>query len=232
MTLYIDDRERSIFAKLVESKAKKINITVKHKRIEVGDYVIGDVCFEAKSVKDFLVSLMTGGRLWTQLDNMDRCFKDNFVVIYGSIEEALEIGGHIKAFDKMPKGSKNTILKNKFMGAIGRIRLDTDIQVIWTRNENEAAEQLITLAKMAPIDRDVIRPTIHKRIATDDVRASMLTRIKGVSEKKAKALLKQFGSIMEIGECKVTELCFIDGMGETVAKRIIDILNSEEKVKQ
>jgi len=232
MTLYIDDRERSIFAKLVESKAKKINITVKHKRIEVGDYVIGDVCFEAKSVKDFLVSLMTGGRLWTQLDNMDRCFENNFVVIYGPIEEALTVGGHIKAFDTMPAGSRNTILKNKFMGAIGRINLDTDIKVIWTRNENEAAEQLITLAKMAPIDRNVIRPTIHKRVTTDDIRVEMLTRIKGVSEKKAKALLKQFGSIMELGECKTKELCFIDGMGETVAKRLITILNSEEGVKQ
>ena len=36
---------------------------------------------------------------------------------------------------------------------------------------------------------------------------------------------------MEIGECSVYELQAIEGIGETLAKRIITTLNSEEKVK-
>ena len=102
--------------------------------------------------------------------------------------------------------------------------------MIWTRNENEAAERLITIAKMAPIKRTVIRPTIHKRISTNDVRVDLLATVKGISEKKAKDLLNQFGSIMEIGECTTNELCFIDGMGETVSKRLSKVLNSEKRV--
>ena len=229
MTLYIDDREKSVFCELIKKKAKKMNIKTKVIRIEVGDYVIGDVCFEAKSTADFMVSLFSK-RLWTQLDNMDRCFDLNFVVIYGSIEEACEIGTHMKGFEKMPSGSRDALLENKLRGAITRIELDTDIQVIWTRNENEAAERLITIAKMAPIKRTVIRPTIHKRISTNDVRVDLLATVKGISEKKEKDLLTQFGSIMEIGECTTNELCFIDGMGETVSKRLSKVLNSEKRV--
>lgn len=229
MTLYIDDREKSIFCELIKKKAKKMNIKTKVSRIEVGDYVIGDVCFEAKSTQDFMVSLFSK-RLWTQLDNMDRCFDVNFVIIYGSIEEACEIGNHMKGFDNIPPKSKDALLENKLRGAIGRIELDTDIQVIWTRNENEAAERLITIAKMAPIDRNIIKPTIHKRISTNDVRVDMLATVKGISEKKAKDLLNQFGSIMEVGECNINELCYIDGMGETVSKRLSKVLNSEKRV--
>jgi ribosomal protein S13 len=36
---------------------------------------------------------------------------------------------------------------------------------------------------------------------------------------------------MEIGECSAFELQAIEGIGETLAKRIISTLNSEEKVK-
>jgi ERCC4-type nuclease len=216
---------------LVEVKAKKKNISLVKKRLEVGDYIINDVCFEAKSSHDFMASIMNK-RIWTQLDNMDRCYPRNFVVIYGTIDEALKFTKYTQAFDKMPKGSKEQILGNKFKGAIGRIMLDTDVNVIWTRTEAEAAEQLITLAKMAPVERPAIRPSVPKRTATTDVRVDLLTIIKGVSEKKAKLLLKQFGSIMEIGEHKASDISKLDGMGDTVAHRILKILKSEGEIKQ
>lgn len=231
MTLFVDDRERSVFSRLIEVKAKKKNINLEKKRLEVGDYVISDVCFEAKSAHDFMASILNK-RIWTQLDNMDRCFTRNFLVIYGTIDEAIKFTKFTKAFDKMPRGSKEQILGNKFKGAIGRIMLDTDVNVIWTRTEAEAAEQLITLSKMATVERPAIKPSVPKRTATTDVRVDMLATIKGVSEKKAKLLLKQFGSIMEMGEHKASDFCKLDGMGDTVARRILKVLTSEGEVKQ
>ena len=81
MSLIIDSREKSILTDLVIEKAKSLNIQTTKQWIEVGDYVIGDVCFEAKSSLDFISSVITK-RLWTQLDNMDRCYKTNIVIIY------------------------------------------------------------------------------------------------------------------------------------------------------
>ena len=169
-------------------------------------------------------------RMWTQLDNMDRHYKTNVVIIHGSLEEA--IFNVIKnAPSKIPIGTRSILLNNKFLGALGRIVLDTDIKPFWVPTEEEAALIITGVSKIKPITRDVIEPQVFKRLTTGDLRVDLLSSIKGVSIKKSKELIKQFGSIMEIGECSVFELQALEGIGETLAKRIISTLNSEEKVK-
>tara|TARA_R100001129_G_scaffold75503_1_gene51593 strand:+ start:94 stop:783 length:690 start_codon:yes stop_codon:yes gene_type:complete len=227
--LIIDSREKSKLSKLVIQKAKAIQVPCEKRWIEIGDYVFDDVCFEAKSATDFLGSVMTK-RLWTQLDNMDRHYRTNVVIIYGSMEEAV-FNVIENAPSKMPMGTRSIMLNNKFLGALGRIVLDTDIKPFWVPTEEEAALIITGVSKIKPITRDVIQPQVFKRLTTDDLRLDLLSSIKGVSIKKAKELIKQFGSIMEIGECSAYELQAIEGIGETLAKRIITALNSEEKVK-
>ena len=227
--LVIDSRENSRLSKLVMQKAKAIRIPCEKRWIEIGDYVCDDVCFEAKSTTDFLGSVMSK-RLWTQLDNMDRHYKTNVVIIYGDMEEAIHnVITHSPS--KMPIGTRSIMLNNKFLGAVGRIVLDTDVKPFWVKTEEEAALIITAVSKMKPITRDTIAPQIFKRITTDDLRIDLLSSIKGVSIKKAKQLIKQYGSIMEIGECSAYELQAIEGIGETLATRIVSTLNSEGKVK-
>jgi ERCC4-type nuclease len=227
--LIIDSRENSKLSKLVMQKAKAIQVPCEKRWLEIGDYVYDDVCFEAKSTTDFLGSVMSK-RMWTQLDNMDRHYKTNIVIIYGSLEEA--IFNVVKnSPSKMPIGARSILLNNKFLGALGRIVLDTDVKPFWVPTEEEAALIITGVSKIKPITRDAIEPQIFKRLTTDDLRVDLLSSIKGVSIKKSKELIKQFGSIMEIGECSSYELQAIEGIGETLAKRIISTLNSEEKVK-
>tara|TARA_R110001583_G_scaffold65261_3_gene188642 strand:- start:333 stop:1022 length:690 start_codon:yes stop_codon:yes gene_type:complete len=227
--LIIDSRENSKLSKLVIQKAQALKIPNEKKWIEIGDYVYDDVCFEAKSAIDFLGSVMSK-RLWTQLDNMDRHYKTNVVIIHGDMQEAImNIIEHSPS--KMPIGSRSIMLHNKFLGAIGRITLDTDIKPFWLPTEEEAALVITAICKMKPIERSVIEPQIFKRLTTGDLRIDLLSSIKGVSVKKAKELIKAYGSIMEIGECSAFELQAIEGIGETLAKRIVSTLNSEEKVK-
>jgi len=227
--LVIDSRENSRLTDLVIDKARGLNIPHEKKWIEIGDYVYDDVCFEAKSTIDFLGSVLSK-RLWTQLDNMDRHYQTNIVIIYGSLEEAI-LNILANSRTKMPNASRRIMLNNKFLGALGRIILDTDIKPVWVNSEEEAALIITAVSKMKPITRDTIAPQVFKRITTDDLRLDILTSIKGVSIKKAKELIKEFGSIMEIGECSEYQLQVIDGIGETLAKRIFSTLNSEEKVK-
>ena len=229
--LIIDSRERqgSKLVHLVETKCKNLGIKTEKKWLEIGDYVYDDVCFEAKSSTDFLGSVMNK-RIWTQIDNMDRHYKTNIVIIYGSLDEAIyNVKRNTKS--KIQEPARTMMLNNKFLGAIGRITLDTDVKAFWVSSEEEAALIISAICKMKPIIRDVIRPEVFKRITTDDLRLDVLTSIKGVSYKKAKALIKEYGCIMEIGEQSVHELCHMDGIGEKTAKRILDTLNSEDKVK-
>ena len=225
----IDSRENSKLSKLVFQKAKALKIEHEVKWLEIGDYVFDDVCFEAKSATDFLGSVMSK-RLWTQLDNMDRHYSTNIVIIHGDMQEAiLNVIENSKS--KMSIASRSIILNNKFLGAIGRIVLDTDIKPFWVQTEEEASLIITAVCKMKPLTRETIAPQVFKRLTTDDLRVDLLSSIKGVSIKKSKELIKQFGSIMEIGECSSYELQAIEGIGETLAKRIISTLNSEERVK-
>tara|TARA_Y100001938_G_scaffold144790_1_gene220144 strand:+ start:10595 stop:11284 length:690 start_codon:yes stop_codon:yes gene_type:complete len=227
--LIIDSRENSRLSKLVMQQAKAIKVPCEKRWIEIGDYVFDNVCFEAKSTTDFLGSVMNK-RLWTQLDNMDRHYETNVVIIYGDMQEAIHnVIQHSPS--KMPIATRSIMLNNKFLGAIGRIVLDTDAKPFWVKSEEEAALIITAVSKMKPITRETIAPQIFKRITTDDLRIDLLSSIKGVSIKKAKQMISQFGSIMEIGECSAYELQAIEGIGETLAKRIISTLNSEEKVK-
>lgn len=227
--LIVDSRENSRLSKLVMQKAKALRIPCEKRWIEIGDYVYDDVCFEAKSTTDFLGSVMTK-RLWTQLDNMDRHYQTNVVILYGEMDEAIH-NVISNSPSKMPIGTRTIMLNNKFLGAIGRIVLDTDIKPFWVQTEEEAALIITAVSKMKPITRETIAPQVFKRLTTDDLRLDLLSSIKGVSIKKAKELIKLYGSIMEIGECSEYELQAIEGIGETLAKRIVSTLNSEEKVK-
>ena len=227
--LTIDSRENSKLSKLVVQKAKALRIEHETKWIEIGDYVYDDVCFEAKSATDFLGSVMSK-RLWTQLDNMDRHYLTNVVIIHGDMQEAIHnVITHSPS--KMSVGTRSIMLNNKFLGAIGRIVLDTDIKPFWVQTEEEASLIITAICKMKPLTRDTIAPQVFKRITTDDLRLDLLSSIKGVSIKKSKELVKAYGSIMEIGECSAFELQAIEGIGETLAERIVSTLNSEEKVK-
>ena len=227
--LTIDTRENSKLSELIEKKAKALSIPFERKWIEIGDYAYDDVCFEAKSVVDFIGSVISK-RLWTQLDNMDRCYQTNVVIVYGDLDEGiLQILENSKT--KMTPKARAIMLRNKFLGAIGRIVLDTDMKPFWVQSEEEAATIITSVCKMKPMNRTAIRPQIHKRLSTDDMRLDTLTSIKGLSVKKAKALLKEFGSLMEIGECSEYEIQVIEGIGATLAQRILATLNSEEKVK-
>ena len=221
--LIIDSREKSDLCAYVESEASRLNIPSEKQWIEIGDYVYRDVCFEAKSTIDFLMSVINK-RLWNQIDNMDRHFEHSIVIIHGSLHQLVAYPKFVNI--NIPEQT----LLNKFYGAISKITLDTDTRVFWTESPKKAARLMTTICKMRPFNRDVIRPSLLKRITTDDLRIDMLCTIKGVSESKAKKIIERYGSVMEIGEATSGELTLIEGIGPTIAQRIIDTLNSEDRV--
>ena len=227
--LLIDSRETSNLTKEVIAKAEELSISYSKEWLEIGDYTFNDVCFEAKSSFDFLQSVVNK-RLWNQMDNMDRAFTNNIVIVYGSQAEAVV---NFISYSKtnLPKSNQARLLKNKFYGAIGKIILDTDCSVIWAKDEKEAAQIICVVCKMQPINRDIYNPRLIKKrkISTSDLRTDVLTTIKGLSEKKAKLLIKKYGSLMEIGELTVKELTEIDGIGKILAERIYGVFNSEIK---
>ena len=60
----------------------------------------------------------------------------------------------------------------------------------------------------------------------------MLTQIKGISQSKAKILLKKWGSIAELSSASVKEITGLDGFGMVLANRILKTLNEEKEVRE
>ena len=117
-----------------------------------------------------------------------------------------------------------------FVGALSSITMHTDTKVVWVDTYRTAAH--VVMSCYSHIDKKLIlEKQLPKKIRTEDVRIDLLTQIKGISNKKAKDLLKKFGSIAEIALATSDEICKIDGIGKGTALNIFKALNNEKKVK-
>jgi len=223
--LLIDSREDSVLSETVEHLANIVNIKCKKQFLEIGDYVINDICIEAKSAADFLASVRNK-RIFNQIDNMDREYERNFVIIYGTLDEAVSYLNHTQYNNRQWKSK----LKKMFIGAISSIALNTDIKPIWVTNVNTAAHFIVSCH--AHHDKElVLHKMLPKKIRTDDVRIDILCSIKGITLEKAQTLLEEFGSIAEISLQNPLEVMKIKGLGKVTANNIIKALNAEQEVK-
>jgi ERCC4-type nuclease len=223
--IIIDSRENSQLSRTLETIAKKAKIKTEKKWLEIGDYIVGDCCIEAKSAADFLQSIRNK-RIFNQLDNMDRTYNKNIILIYGTLDDAISYLQRTK--HNSP--AWRVKLKKMFVGAITSIALHTDVKPIWVDNYKTASH--IIVATTQHIEKDlIIHKELPKKIRTDDVRVDILSEIKGVSVEKAKALLKTFGSIAEISMTNVSAITKHKGIGKKTAENILEALNKEEVVK-
>ena len=222
--LLIDSREDSQLSRNVEKIFS--NMKKPHEKIwlEIGDYVVQSepsLCIEAKTTADFLQSVKNK-RIFNQIDNMDREYDNNILLIYGNLQDATEY---------MTKNMKyKRQLKKQFIGALSSIALHTDIKPIWVDNHKSAAHVIAALYTHAE-KKLIIHKQLPKKVRTDDVRIDVLTQIKGISISKAKELLKKFGSIAELVVASQNELCEVEGIGKVTASNIHKAFNQEREVK-
>ena len=225
--LLIDSREDSQLCKHIIKLCDKQNQPYEKKWLEIGDYVIQttpSLCVEAKTTADFLQSVRNN-RIFNQVDNMDKEYDVNILLIYGNLNDAIsyldKVGGSIQWRNK---------LKGMFVGALASIIMHTDTKVVWVDNYRTAAN--LVMASYIKIDKKlIIQKQLPKKIRTDDVRIDILTTIKGITINKAQTLLEKFGNINEIGNTTEKEICKIEGIGSVTARNIYVALNNEKVVK-
>ncbi len=123
--IYADNRERN---KIIDILRKEIDVI--EKQLPVGDYLIDEnICIERKTCSDFLQSLIDG-RLFSQLKDLKDNFVNPIIIIEG---ETL--------FMKERK-----IHPNAIRGALASIAIDYGMPIIWTYNQLETAEMIISIA--------------------------------------------------------------------------------------
>lgn len=171
--IIVDNREKNslLVSELVE---KKQDIKMEH--LGIGDYIIGDIAIERKTLNDF-ISSMISKRLITQIQNLKQ-FPQQLLILEG--EEKREVHVH----------------PNAIRGMLLSIMLDFKIPVIFSRNYKETAEFLILLDKRQNKSPNEIS-LVAKRIGHTlfEQQQIVLESFPGIGPVTAKLILKKFKTI-------------------------------------
>jgi ERCC4-type nuclease len=182
--IVVDQREKNSFivSDLIEKQAQ-----IEFKHLEVGDYIIGDISIERKTLNDFISSMLSK-RLMMQLQNLKHCPKQ-LLILEG--EEKQKINVH----------------PNAIRGMLLSIMLDFNIPVIFSKTYQETADFLILLDKKqnkAPKETSLIQKRIGHTL--QEKQQIILESFPGIGPTTAKILLKEFKTIKNLVNSKNEEL--------------------------
>ncbi|MDD4352941.1 MAG: ERCC4 domain-containing protein [Candidatus Nanoarchaeia archaeon] len=199
--IIVDNRE---FRSKTVKELFKNGIDISPGQLSVGDYIIGDVCIERKSLKDFYDSIIDK-RIFEQLKSIKSNYEKRLLIIEGE------------------SGERN-IHPNAIKGMIASIMIDYKIPIIFLKNPQETAEFLGVIEKRM---QKKIEPIIAVKKEKNDYDSAinMLCSIPGIGLKNANKLIEQFKSIKKI--LCADEISLAEILGEKSAKNLIKLLDKE-----
>jgi Fanconi anemia group M protein len=207
-TIIIADT-REFSSEVVRELSRK-GVVVKSQQLDVGDYILSDrLAVERKEVGDFLSSLM-GGRLFSQLKMLKSAYVNPLLVLEG--EGLLERRG---------------MSDQAIIGALASIVSDFNIPIISTSNAKETANLLAIMVKREISEGRPVGIRGEKvSMSLQERQQFIIEGLPGVSATLAQRLLAHFGSVKAIMEADEKRLCEVKGIGDTIAKGIVESIRS------
>ncbi|MGB9003599.1 MAG: ERCC4 domain-containing protein [Nitrosotalea sp.] len=210
MRMVIDEREKKSG---IPDLLKEIGVKVEMKNIPIGDYIVAsETVVERKSIHDFISSVFDG-RLFDQCNRLKEHFEHPAIIIEGDIDEINQI-------------AENPLV---FYGAISSVALDFKIPVLPTPNASNTAKLLVAMCARQGKTKGPFLKKIRKSGNIHHQQLSVLCSLPGVGEKLASRMLEKFGSPSNSFSASIAELSKIEGMGESRAQKIRNLLDAEIK---
>lgn len=223
MKIIIDSREPNNVIEMIENVATKYNIEIQRKHLFVGDYIIETekdiVAVERKTVADYIMGIKSG-RLATQLYNMSSKYEFSYIVVVGYFSI---VAPHTEMRrDSYLASLINASLKRSPEGKRGQvisINLETDhdfalfLSMLATRLNSGSRTRL-----------PIIERTRDNEVSA---KASMFTAIPGLGSRKAKKMMKHFGSVKDAVNATEKDYLKIDGIGKKLAEKIYSFFNDQ-----
>ncbi len=208
--IIIDYREKN---SLVYIQLAKMDFEIEFRELKVGDYIVKDVVIERKTVSDF-ISSMINKRLLRQLEELQQ-YKNKLLIIEGISEEELY------------KEENFSVNPNAIRGFVLSILLKHKIPIAYTKNSEDTAKFISVLSKKKT---STISLKANKRkLGRNEQLEFILEGFPNVGPKKAKLLLKKFGSIQNVILAPTEELEEILGKRADYIREIIERRYSQEK---
>ena len=200
--IIVDTREKQ---SLVASCLREQNSNVKFEHLAISDYLVGEFAVERKTFSDFISSTINK-RLVMQLSELKK-YPSPILVIEG--------------FYYNYHDSK--IHENAIRGMLLSAVLDFQIPVIFTENEEDTSQFLISLAKKQEKNRKEfsLRPAKSFKNLQEQ-KQFILEGFPGIGPKTAKKLLERFKTIKNILLADEDDLKKILGKKYEIFRQLLD----------
>lgn len=203
MKIQLDTRESPETKEILELFLKSEEVM-----LSVGDILVDDsVCFEHKTINDFLASVFDG-RLFTQIDAMQNNYPHSFVLVSGTLTEVLDTAEIINRYSSILAAVCSCYVRGS--------------PVIFTDNLTNLAEVVKVLGEKLIDGKTRSRPVEKNRMI--DLKLQFICSLPNINEKRGKALMKEFGSVQGILNASEEELQRVHKVGEKTAKGIRAVL--------
>lgn len=204
----VDSRElRSEVVKSLKEKGAKLEV----KNLEVADYVVSDrVAIERKTVDDFLESLTSKERLFSQIIKLKTSYQRPILIIEGE------------------RPHRKSIHPNSVKGAIITIAVDFGVPIIWTETPAETAEYILAIAMREQKHRmrEIAEHSSKTKKTLKEVQEYVVSSIPNVGGTLAKNLLKHFQTVEKIATADESELMKVPKVGKKTASKIRKLMTT------
>lgn len=204
--VYTDVRENELIKEL------KDRVVVRTKQLAVGDFLLSDrLVVERKTSEDFLQS-MINGRLFKQLEEMTSNFERPVLIIEGKDLFSLR-----------------NIHPNAIKGALYSIYIDYRIPIIWSKNIEETASVLFSMAKREQKEekREIQIKGEKKPVTTRDFQERIVSSFPNVNSVLGKRILEEFKTVKNFINADEDKLQKVEGIGKEKSKKIKEVIEKE-----
>ena len=207
----VDHREKnSLLPIMLESNG----LEVEFQELKTGDYIVGEVIIERKTVDDFINSIINK-RMLRQIKKLES-YEKKIILIEGIEEKEL--------YNDYGKPRLNA---NAIRGFILSLILKYKIPIILTKNAEDSAKFIEVLSRKKEKENS-INHKIKTKSKTERIE-SIIESFPGIGNKTAKKLIECFGSIKNIINTYEEEL------KKTLGKKtesFINLIHEEVKSNQ
>ncbi len=211
--IVIDQRE--LDSAIARNLSTRDGIETRLETLEVGDYVLSDrVAVERKTIGDFLSTLLDGDRsLFDQARDLSRHYARPVLIIEGE--------GDIY--------SERNVHPNAIRGALASLAVDWGISVLRTRDQEDTANLLETIAtrEQAADGREVSVHGEKSQKTLTEQQEYVVSAIADIGPVTARTLLAAFGSVEDVLTASKEDLLEVEGVGEVTASRIREVVGSQ-----
>jgi Fanconi anemia group M protein len=199
----------------IPERLRQLGVDFEVKKIAPGDYVLGPVGVERKTLPDFFGS-MVRRRLFEQVQRLRDAYPQPLVILEGDLQE-------ISTFQH----------PQSILGALLALEMTERVPVMTTANKDQTALLLSILWKRQ--DKNAAEYGLRhkpKGLTLDQRQRFLVEGLPSVGETLARNLLEHFGSVQGVFNASEDELKKVAKIGDVKAAEIVRLVRAKFEGEQ